>query len=125
MYLNTFKDKNGESLGATFVALLQLSILCLVLILISIISKDFNTMVFSSFLNNPHYKLWKILLAVSVLGFNFYRYFTKKRYNTLKAKWMMEDSNTKYKNGLIIAWFTIIVLACGIGFAIIRQKMYI
>jgi hypothetical protein len=81
LYLSSFKDKNGEALGALFVSLFQIFLIGLLLLIIAIFSKGFNSLIFDGYLNNPDYTLWKMLIPLVVLGFNFSRYFRFNNYD--------------------------------------------
>jgi hypothetical protein len=122
LYLNTFHDRNGESLASLFIALLQLFMLLSILLLMAIFYEKINVILFKEFLNNPKYLYWKILPAVLILGINFYRYFTIKTYSILKSEMIFESAETKRRNGWIITCFSILILFGTIGLAIIRQS---
>jgi len=124
LYLSTFKDKTGTALGALFVSICHIFILGLIMNSIAILSRGFNAIVFDGFLNNHNYKSWNALIALVITGFNFFRYFSIVNYDSLKAKWSLEDSETKHKKGLTIACFSILLLISVIGLAIFRQKIY-
>jgi hypothetical protein len=124
LYIDTFNDKRGVALGALFVALCQLFIIGSVITLIAILSRDFNSIVFDRFLSSSNHKLWTWLIAVSILGFNFHRYFVKLNYEYLKTKWILEDSMSKHQNGLIITWFSILIFILMVVLAILRKYSY-
>ena len=124
LYLNTFKDKNGLALGALFVSLLQIFILGLLMNMTAILSQDFNSFVFDRFLNDDNYKIWKLFIAIFILGSNFYRYFSIINYEQLLNRWSYEDSVTKRNRGVNMTWFTIILFISVIGLALVRQIIY-
>ena len=123
LYISSFKDKNGEALGALFVTLFQIFIIGLILLIFALLSESFNYFVFDGFLNNPDYKLRKMSIPIIVLGFNFYRYFQICNYGFLKVKWINEDSKTRYINGWIIAISVVLIFISMIFCAVSRQHL--
>ena len=123
LYLNTFNDRNGESIGSLFLSLLQLFILLFILLLVAVFDEKINEIIFTNFFNNSKFRYWKILTALIILGFNFYRYFSIKNYSKLKSVWIFESSDTKRRNGWLITCFSIIIFCGTIGLAIIRQSL--
>jgi hypothetical protein len=111
-------------LSVLFVSLIQIFIIGFIAILIAILSPDFNSIIFDRFLNNHNYKLWKTLIALLILGFNFHRYFAILNFDKIKTKLSFEDSKTKSRNGWILAWSIILIFITVIGLAILRQNIY-
>ena len=124
IYLNYFKDKSGEALGALFITLFQIFLLGLFVTTVALVSSNFNSLLFDQFLNNSEYKLWKTLIAILILGYNFRRYFIVKKFDSLNQEWLMEELSKKKRNGWIITCLTLFIFIFTIYLSILRQRLY-
>ncbi len=122
-YINTFNAKNGEALGALLVTLLQGFHIVSILILCAFFSSDVNA-IFEINEGKTLMRSYASVLAIAVLAFNFYRYFKIKNYNTLREKWVFEDSTSKAKKGTMIVVYVIVNLTITIGLSIYRKYYF-
>ncbi|HEY4788281.1 MAG TPA: hypothetical protein VIH57_19645, partial [Bacteroidales bacterium] len=71
-YINTFKAKNGEALGALLVTLMQGFHIVSILIFCAFFSSDVNA-IFEANEGKTLMRSYASILAIAVLAFNFYR----------------------------------------------------
>lgn len=119
-YTNTFKDKNGEALGALLVTLLQGFHIVSILIIVAFFANSVNAM-FEANEGKNFMHSYASVLAIILLAFNFYRYFNIKNYDVLRKKWAFEDNATKTRKGMLIMGYITFNLIITIGLSIYRK----
>jgi hypothetical protein len=84
-YIKIFNAKNGEALGALLVTLMQGFHLISVLIIFAFFSNDVNA-IFEANEGKNFMHSYASIIAIALLAFNFYRYFSVTNYDIVRKK---------------------------------------
>jgi hypothetical protein len=122
-YIKMFNAKNGEALGALLVTLMQGFHIVSILLIIAFFSNDVNA-IFEANEGKNFMHSYASLLAIALLAFNFYRYFSVTNYDIVRKKWGFEDIMSRNLKGLYIVVYMVLNMFITIGLSIYRKYYF-
>jgi hypothetical protein len=122
-YIEKYKDKQGHIYGVGVVAVMQLMHIYTILLIVALISKNFDIAFFEASRNVNYIHSWKTIPTLIVVLLNAL-YLNKKRYNELNTYWANENKQKRHKRGWLISVYIFSNILLTVTLAIYRSHLH-